>query len=152
MEVLEHAPASTRRAWPRWVWIAIAGVFAALLIAWWLDGVQRDRETEALQQAYTTGVSAIERGESAVRGTVAYASPQLQVGPPAVRSALEELVLEEVEAGVTEVDAARQALTEQTVWPWHSDQAALRDQLLAELDARSTALRQATGQGLAPRS
>ena len=87
-----------------------------------------------------------------MRGTVAYASPQLQVGPPAVRSALEELVLEEVEAGVTEVDAARQALTEQTVWPWHSDQAALRDQLLAELDARSTALRQATGQGLAPRS
>ena len=151
MEVLEHRPEPLRRG-PRRILMVLAILGAALLLgagAVSVDSWQREREALAVQTAYAQAIATLETAQTRVRGTVAYASPLLQVGPPDVRDALEEVVLEEVEVGIAEFDRARQALLDTAVWPWHDDVAAQRAELLADLDDRARTLTEATGQGLA---
>ncbi len=151
MEVLEHSVPPVRRR-PAWIIAAsVVGVAFVVLAAFRLDGWQREREALHLQQAYAEAVAVIENAEADVRGTVAYASPLLQVGPVEVRTALEDLVLEEVTDGVLELQAARDSLADTAVWPWHTRQRQQREDLLIALDERARSLSEATGQGLAPR-
>lgn len=151
MEVLEHTERPLRRS-PAWLIAGAVALVAFLALgAVRFDGWQRERESLHLQQAYAAAVVTVEGAEAAVRGTVAYASPLLQVGPVAVRDSLEELVEEEVAEGVAEFLRAREALSGTSVWPWHDDQLGQRDDLLRALDERARSLTEATGQGLAPR-
>lgn len=149
MEVLEHSVRPMRRR-PGWLIIAAAAIVGLVILgAFRLDGWQRERESLDLQRAFAGAVAVIEGAEADVRGTVAYASPLLQVGPVAVRTSLEDLVLEEVAEGLTEYEQARAALAGAPVWPWHTDQVAQREELLADLAERARSLTEATGQGLA---
>jgi type II secretory pathway pseudopilin PulG len=147
MEVLEHTPKPTRRG-PIVVLVVAAALILLILGAVAVDDWQRERESLAVQTAYAEAVATIETAQTRVRGTVAYASPLLQVGPADVRAALEELVLEEVDAGRTEFARARQALSDTSVWPWHDEVLEQRAALVADLDDRARSLTEATGQGL----
>ena len=147
MEVLEHTPTPARRR-PVLALVVVGVVVLAVLGAIALDSWQRDRESLAVQTAYAQAVAAIETAQDRVRGTVTYASPLLQVGPAQVRAALEDLVLEEIDAGLVEYERARQALLTVTVWPWHGEVLDQRAALVADLDDRARSLTLATGQGL----
>lgn len=147
MEVLEHTPRSTRRG-PLVVLVAVATLVLAAFAAMSVDDWQRDRESLAVQAAHADAVATIESAHKRIRGTVAYASPLLQVGPSEVRATLEELVMEEVALGRSEFDQARQVLVDTTVWPWHDDVIEERADLIADLDDRARSITQATGQGL----
>jgi hypothetical protein len=147
MEVLEHTPKPTRRG-PIVALAVIAVLILLVLGAVTVDNGQRERESLAVQTAYAEAVATIETAQARVRGTVAYASPLLQVGPADVRAALEELVLEGVEAGRTEFARARQVLNDTPVWPWHNEVLEQRAALVADLDDRARSLAEATGQGL----
>ena len=151
MEVLEHSvrPVRRRSAWL--IAASLVGLALLVLAALRIDGWQRERESLDLQEAYTEAVAAVEDAEADVRGTVAYASPLLQVGPVAVRTSLEDLVLEEVAEGLEEIQVARMILADTTVWPWHSQVSEQREALIAALDERARSLSQASGQGLGAR-
>jgi hypothetical protein len=152
MEVLDHTP---RRVSPatRRLLIGLGALFVVgivvTIIAVMVDLRLREQETTALQESYASALAVIEGAESRVRGTVAYSSPLLQSGPPDVRAALEALVWESVTDGRTEITAAQSAISDQRIWPWHADQQALKETLLAQLDERAETVTSATGQGLA---
>lgn len=147
MEVLEHTPRPPRRG-PIVVLVAAAALILAAFAAMSVDDWQRGRESLAVQAAYADAIATIDSAHRRIRGTVAYSSPLLQVGPSEVRATLEELVLEEVALGRSEFDQARQVLVDTTVWPWHDDVIETRADLIADLDDRARSITQATGQGL----
>jgi hypothetical protein len=144
MEVLEHTPTTLRRG-TTLALIALVGLVVMTIAAVLTDQWRRGWESAQITAASASALATADAAHSRVRGTVAYASPLLQVGPPAVRADLEALVEAEVESGLAAVDQARQVLLDITVWPWHGDIIQQRARLIAQLDEQvSSTLRRAS--------
>jgi hypothetical protein len=147
MEVLEHAPLRQHhRRWP-WVIAAVLAVFA--FTAWQVNSWAEERLSDEVTASSDAALAAIERGESTVRATVAYASPQLQVGPPEVKAALEELVRSAVTQAQLSYTQARSQVADISIFPWQQEVKAEQRAALTKLDERARTITEATGQGLA---
>ncbi len=149
MEVLDHTP--LRQHHRRWPWIIAAVLAVFFFAAWQVHSWHEERLRSDMTTSTDQALAAIERGESSVRATVAYASPQLQVGPPEVKTALEDLVGSAVGQAQLGYDEARRQVADITVLPWQRELRAEQLATLAMLDERARTLTEATGQGLAYR-
>jgi hypothetical protein len=147
MEILDATPQiRTRRRWP---WIALTVLAVFLFAGWQINSWQQDRASAHLTALAESAETVIQRGESSIQATVAYASPLLRVGPPDVKAQLEDLVLAEASRARLNYERERQQIEEMSIPPW---QAVARDQkaaVLARLDERARTILEATGQGLA---
>lgn len=147
MEVLEHTPLQQRHR--RWPWIVAAVLAVVIFAAWQVNSWHEKQLSNDVSTSADQALATIERGESSVRATVAYASPQLQVGPPDVKDALEELVRSAVAQAQLGYDEARRQVADISILPWQRQLEAERLATLATLDERARTLTEATGQGLA---
>jgi Tfp pilus assembly protein PilX len=147
MEVLDSTPRNrTHRRWP---WIVLTVLAVLVFAGWQINSWQQDRARADLTVLAESAEAAIERGESSIQATVAYASPLLRVGPPEVKAQLEELVLTEVSRARINYERERQQIEGISIPPWQSTARTQKATVLATLDERARTILEATGQGLA---
>lgn len=137
--MLQNTPQTLGRR-PRLTLIALAVIVLISLGVVITDQWRRDWEATQIESAAAAAFTTLDVAHNRVRGTVAYASPLLQIGPPEVRATLEALVLAETDSGQAAVDQARQALLDITVWPWHEDVIEQRTRVIAQLDEQASSL------------
>lgn len=126
----------------RWPWVAggILLVVGAVVAA--ADAPLRDREAAALADSAAEVREAATRADRLVASRVAYASPLLTAADvdPVIRADLQALVGDGAATGAADLRAARDALADVVLLPWHGDLAEARAATLAVADARIAAL------------
>jgi hypothetical protein len=147
MEVLDTS--TDKRAHRRWPWIVLTMISVLVFAAWQINSWQQDRARADLTALAESAEAAIERGESSIQATVAYASPLLRVGPPEVKAQLEDLVLAEASRVRVNFERERQQIEGMSIPPWQPVARAEKAAVLATLDERARTILEATGQGLA---
>ena len=123
------------RRWPAVTLVALLLVGVAGVQA---DGRFAGRELDTLLERAQSGLSTVAYTERRIQGTVGYFSPAL-VSPTveqSVRDSLQGIVREEAAGQVEAVRRQRDAAAGVRVLPWHGDERAARDELVAYLDGR----------------
>lgn len=131
-------PERQARRWPRLVAAAVAALAVLTGAFLWWSEQQRAEGNAELASAFARATKVADAGERRVQASVVYVSPL--VWSPDIDETLRADLWDIVEGSAADVAADLQAVRERAVGtqvlPWHEEQTAARDALVALIDAQ----------------